>query len=220
VLQPGRPFRVIKLRSMGVQAEAGGPQWATKNDVRVTRVGKFLGASNIIRLSVDGCSTLGALIRMNSNGAVAPHSMSEDEVRRIAPHVKVTRIDQRHNAMGNNILANDHGALVHPEFDDKAVEAISRGLNVPVERGTVAGYSTVGSSAVATNKGALCHPHTSPEEMEVLERILGVKPQLCTANYGTGQVGACMVANSKGALVGETTTPIELGKIEDGLMLY
>ena len=42
VLQPGRPFRVIKLRSMGVQAEAGGPQWATKNDVRVTRVGKFL----------------------------------------------------------------------------------------------------------------------------------------------------------------------------------
>jgi len=42
VLQPGRPFRVFKLRTMGVQAEAGGPQWATKNDVRVTRVGKFL----------------------------------------------------------------------------------------------------------------------------------------------------------------------------------
>jgi lipopolysaccharide/colanic/teichoic acid biosynthesis glycosyltransferase len=42
VLQPGRPFRVFKLRTMGVHAEAGGPQWATKNDVRVTRVGKFL----------------------------------------------------------------------------------------------------------------------------------------------------------------------------------
>lgn len=42
VLQPGRPFKVIKLRTMGVQAEAGGPQWATKNDVRITRVGRFL----------------------------------------------------------------------------------------------------------------------------------------------------------------------------------
>lgn len=42
VLQPGRPFRVIKLRTMGVHAEAGGPQWATKNDVRITRVGRFL----------------------------------------------------------------------------------------------------------------------------------------------------------------------------------
>ena len=42
VLQPGRPFKVIKLRTMGVHAEAGGPQWATKNDVRITRVGRFL----------------------------------------------------------------------------------------------------------------------------------------------------------------------------------
>jgi len=42
VLQPGRPFRVLKLRTMGVNAEANGPQWAAKNDVRVTRVGRFL----------------------------------------------------------------------------------------------------------------------------------------------------------------------------------
>jgi lipopolysaccharide/colanic/teichoic acid biosynthesis glycosyltransferase len=42
VLQPGKPFQVHKLRTMGVHAEAGGPQWAAKNDVRVTRVGRIL----------------------------------------------------------------------------------------------------------------------------------------------------------------------------------
>ncbi len=42
VIQPGDPFRVHKLRTMGVNAEAGGPQWASQNDVRVTRVGRFL----------------------------------------------------------------------------------------------------------------------------------------------------------------------------------
>lgn len=42
VLQPGRPFRVLKLRTMGVNAESEGPKWATKNDVRVTRFGRFL----------------------------------------------------------------------------------------------------------------------------------------------------------------------------------
>ncbi len=42
VLQPGSPFQVHKLRTMGVNAESGGPQWAAKNDVRVTRVGRFL----------------------------------------------------------------------------------------------------------------------------------------------------------------------------------
>ena len=183
-------------------------------------VKRFLGIEHAVRMSVDGCSTLGALVRMNSNGAIVSQSVSEDEVRKIDSHIKVTRVAQRHNAMGHNVLANDNGAICHPDFDDRTVEAISRALKVPVERGTIAGYSTVGSTAVATNKGAICHPHASSFEMEEMERILGVKPQLCTANYGTGQVGACMVANSKGALVGETTTPIELGKVEDGLHLY
>ena len=47
VLQPGRPFKVHKLRTMGVNAEAAGPQWATKNDVRVTRVGRVLRKARI-----------------------------------------------------------------------------------------------------------------------------------------------------------------------------
>jgi lipopolysaccharide/colanic/teichoic acid biosynthesis glycosyltransferase len=45
VLQPGRPFKVFKLRTMGTNAEAAGPQMAKVNDVRVTRVGKFLRRS-------------------------------------------------------------------------------------------------------------------------------------------------------------------------------
>jgi lipopolysaccharide/colanic/teichoic acid biosynthesis glycosyltransferase len=39
---PGRPFRVWKLRTMGTDAEKNGPAWASQNDVRVTRVGRFL----------------------------------------------------------------------------------------------------------------------------------------------------------------------------------
>ncbi len=42
ILQPGRPFRIYKLRSMVTDAEASGPQWAQKHDSRVTRVGRFL----------------------------------------------------------------------------------------------------------------------------------------------------------------------------------
>ncbi len=42
VLRPGKPFKVHKLRSMRTDAEAKGAQWATKNDSRITRVGRFL----------------------------------------------------------------------------------------------------------------------------------------------------------------------------------
>src|SRR3989338_4671092 len=39
----GRHFTAVKFRSMRVGAEAeGGPQWASKNDPRVTRLGRFM----------------------------------------------------------------------------------------------------------------------------------------------------------------------------------
>ena len=38
----GQDFDVIKLRSMHTDAEANGAQWATKDDPRVTRLGKFI----------------------------------------------------------------------------------------------------------------------------------------------------------------------------------
>ena len=38
----GKPFEVIKFRTMRQDAEKNGAQWATKNDSRVTRLGRFM----------------------------------------------------------------------------------------------------------------------------------------------------------------------------------
>jgi exopolysaccharide biosynthesis polyprenyl glycosylphosphotransferase len=42
-----KDFLAIKLRTMKVDAEKNGPQWATKNDSRVTKIGKFLRKSRL-----------------------------------------------------------------------------------------------------------------------------------------------------------------------------
>jgi exopolysaccharide biosynthesis polyprenyl glycosylphosphotransferase len=46
----GKTFNVIKLRSMGVDAEKNGAKWAEKNDPRVTKVGAFIRKTRIDEL--------------------------------------------------------------------------------------------------------------------------------------------------------------------------
>lgn len=46
----GKPFVVLKFRSMRIDAEAAGPAWASLRDPRVTRVGAFLRASRLDEL--------------------------------------------------------------------------------------------------------------------------------------------------------------------------
>ena len=46
----GKPFQLYKFRSMRVDAEKNGAQWAAKNDDRVTRVGRFLRKTRLDEL--------------------------------------------------------------------------------------------------------------------------------------------------------------------------
>jgi lipopolysaccharide/colanic/teichoic acid biosynthesis glycosyltransferase len=47
----GKTFRVLKFRSMRIDAEKSGtPQWAAKNDPRITRVGNFMRKTRIDEL--------------------------------------------------------------------------------------------------------------------------------------------------------------------------
>lgn len=46
----GKTFTLYKIRSMRCDAEKNGPQWAEKNDVRVTNIGKFIRKTRIDEL--------------------------------------------------------------------------------------------------------------------------------------------------------------------------
>ncbi|WP_138798366.1 translation initiation factor IF-6 [Halostella sp. PRR32] len=172
-----------------------------------------------VATTVGGSGTVGALATGNSNGLLVSGRLRDVERDRIADAVDVPlhELPGRINAAGNVVLANDAGAYVHPDLPREAVQVVADALDVPVERGELAGVRTVGTAAVATNDGVLCHPKTTDEELDFLEEVLDVRADIGTINYGAPLVGSGLIANSYGYVAGQDTTGPELGRIEDAL---
>ncbi|WP_265109568.1 translation initiation factor IF-6 [Halosolutus halophilus] len=172
-----------------------------------------------IQTTVGGSSTVGALATGNENGLLVSSRVLETERDRLedAVDVPVAELPGNINAAGNVVLTNDSGAYVHPDLPREAVQIVNDTLEVPVERGDLAGVRTVGTAAVATNAGVLCHPKATDEELDVLEDVLDVRADVGTVNYGAPLVGSGLIANENGYVVGEDTTGPELGRIEDAL---
>jgi len=174
-----------------------------------------------VETTVGGSVTVGSLLVGNDAGLLASSRIRDHEREHMADAtgLPVTELPGRINAAGNVVLANDYGAVVHRELPEEAVPAIEDGLDVPVERGDIAGVRTVGTAAEATNRGVLCHPKTTDAELDGLEDALDVHADIGTINYGAPLVGAGLVANGAGYAAGEETTGPELGRIEEALGL-
>ena len=175
----------------------------------------------LIELNITDATIIGALLTFNSKGAVVCDFIDKDALDIIKNQgLNVCIISDKINAVGNDILVNDRGALVHPELKDKTIEKIQKTLQVPVFRGTIGTLNTVGMAAVVTNKGLLCHPKATDEEKRNLEKVFEVNVMIGTVNHGSPVIGSGLVANSKGAIIGNLTTGIEMGRIEEALNLF
>lgn len=184
----------------------------------VRTVEQALGTPALV-MGLGGANVTGTVVAMNARGAVVADLATDDQVSELEKRgLRVGVLEGKLNAAGNNVLCNDRGALIHPDFSVRQLDAVRDALRVEVaERGTIAGISTVGSVAVATNKGCLTHPRITPAEKQRLERVLGVTSNLGTANHGTPYLGACIVANGHGAAIGRLTTGPEMNRLEDTL---
>ena len=173
----------------------------------------------VLPITIAGSKLIGSLLVMNSNGVVVNNFIETGEILKLKEFMNVTIIEDKLNAVGNNVLTNDNGALVHKQITKTSLNQIEDALGVEVMKGTIAGLRTIGAAAVITNHGGLCHPKIKTEELQFLNDLFKIEVETGTANYGTPLVGACIIANSKGAVTGTTSTGIELGRMEDGFKL-
>jgi translation initiation factor 6 len=174
--------------------------------------------ANIVELSVSDSSIVGSLLALNSQGAIITNFVDTETVNKIKNQgLNVFIIKDVINAAGNDILANDYGALIHPDIRNYSMKKIGETLGVSVKKGTIASLKTIGMAAVVTNKGCLCHPKITDEEKKQLEKLFDVDVMIGTVNHGVPMIGSGLVANTKGAIIGNLTTGIEMGRIEEAL---
>ncbi|MGB8780132.1 MAG: translation initiation factor IF-6 [Candidatus Bathyarchaeia archaeon] len=175
--------------------------------------------TELVHTSIGGSILPGALACANSNGILLPSLMREEEltVIRRCFEGNITVMDTKKTAYGNLVLANDHGAIVDPQFKSPEIQEISETLGVEVARGEIAGLPYVGSLAVATNKGVLAHPLLKDSERKLLEDLLKVPVDVGTVNCGIPYVGTGLICNRHAAIAGLLTTGPEIFIIGNAL---
>lgn len=168
----------------------------------------------VVETTINTINTVGSLCVGNSNGLVLPDTCTDQELQHIRnslpESVKVVRIYERLNALGNIVVCNDYGCLVHPEVEDSTVKALEEALRVPVVKHTIGAEPLVGTFSVLTNQGMLIHPNVTELEMKELSEMLKVQVIAGTVNSGSEAVGSGMVANDHVCVTGMRCTSVEI----------
>ncbi len=169
----------------------------------------------VVECRVADTNLIGVLVAGNDNGLLLPRIVKEEEVenlQRLGINVKV--LYTHFTALGNVILSNNKGAIVHPEMPERDVEVVKKVLGVGnIVRRDISRFTTVGSIAVVNDVGGLIHPDVSDSDIKEVSRILNVQVDVGTVNFGVAFIKTGLVANNYGAVVGERTTGPEIMRI-------
>jgi translation initiation factor 6 len=173
----------------------------------------------LIQSTIATIDAVGLVSVATSNGILVPYTISDDELEQIktAAEVNVDWLDDKNTALGNIIVANDNGAMCHPDFDFKSRQKISDTLGVEVVPGSIAKLPIVGANTVATNNGAIVHPLATEGEIELLAQLLKVEVEVGTVNRGSPFASLGVLANIDGMIAGTETTGVELAHISQVL---
>ncbi len=157
----------------------------------------------VYRLNIAGTSLTGVFCAGNSKMLVVPHIIQDEEKKKLDElRIPYTVVKTKITALGNNITANDNGAVVSTDFTDETIDILKKALGTEVKRGKVSELDNVGSCLIVTNKGGLVHRDIKSFELEFLEDLLQVEILDGTVNMGNPYVKSGIIANAKGFIIG------------------
>ena len=181
------------------------------------QIGEVLGVP-VHQITICGTSLIGVFITGNSKTLLVPEIAFDYELKILDKlGIDYTVIRCNATALGNNILCNDSGCLVNPEFSSDQKKTIRQALGVNLKPGTIAGLDTVGSIAVHNSHACLVHRDITKEELQVIEELLDIKCVSSTINMGSSYLRSGILCNDHGFVVADASGGPEVVNAEEEL---
>jgi len=170
------------------------------------------------RLNIAGTSLVGAFLTGNKNCLLVPNTILDEELAELEKlNIKYYVVQSKLTALGNNILCNDEGCLVNPEYSAETKKRIRQALNVPLKPGTIGESETVGSVGVIANNRGICHRDIAFNEKEYAEDLLKITLEPGTVNFGNPYIRSGLLANKNGFVIGNLSGGPELAFVDESL---
>jgi translation initiation factor 6 len=127
-------------------------------------VAKALGAE-FHHVTVAGTPMPGVFLAGNSQALLVPGIAFQRELRSLQHLGLPVQVFETHlTCLGNNILVNDTGCLVNPDFTDAEIRRLHTLLGVPVKRIRIAGLQTPGACVVLNGRFGVIHRDATESE--------------------------------------------------------
>lgn len=170
------------------------------------------------RITICGTSLIGVFCAGNNKKVLLPEIAFKDELTELDRlHIPYEVIKTKLTALGNNILCNDHAALVNPDYSADVKKRIRLALNVKLRPGTIAGVPTVGSCGAGNRSGLYLHRDIEDDELDMITGVFNVPCETGSVNLGSPYVRSGIICNSNGFVVGDKSGGPEITLIDEAL---
>lgn len=187
-------------------------------DKLLAQVVEALGNTEVHMFRVAGTGMPGIFLAGNSHAVLVPSIAFDFELEQLkklgVPHVL---FKTRHTCLGNNIVCNDHGAIISTDFDETERKFIEKHLQVPTVHMDIAKLNTPGALIVLNGAHGVIHRDATPAEIRDVEKILKVKITPATVNLGTPYLRAGIINNKHGFVIGDQSGGPEIVHIDEAL---
>ena len=169
----------------------------------------------IYEINICGTSLVGVFCSANKNCLLVPQIIFDEE-RRVLERLKIKYkvLETDLTALGNNIVVNNNGAVVNPDFSKEEREEIKNAFKVPLEAENIAGLRTVGSFAMANSTGCLINHEAYRPELLKIKKVLKTAMAPSTLNMGNPYMKSGIVVNDYGLVIGSHSTGYEINEAD------